>query len=59
MLKIFHLFFSVLNRVLEPAILMEMTLRNGKIYTFEVKAVDLLSIDLFLYLYIYKRIGHL
>ena len=28
--------YSALNRVLEPSVLVEMTLSNGKIHTFEV-----------------------
>jgi len=31
--------FSVLNRVLEPTVLMEMSLSNGSIHTFEVRCV--------------------
>ena len=37
-----YLFFSVLNRVLEPTISMEMKLSNGKIHMFEV---NMLSIE--------------
>ena len=31
------LFFSALNRVLEPTVLMELKLSDGKVHTFEVQ----------------------
>jgi len=37
-------FFSVLNRVLEPTVLMEMTLSDGNIHTFEVRDLPLLCL---------------
>jgi len=39
-------FFSVLNRVLEPTVLMEMTLSDGNIHTFEVRDLPLLCLTI-------------
>ena len=39
-----YLFFSVLNRVLEPTISMEMKLSNGKIHMFEVNICCVLEV---------------